>query len=89
LPNFTTMVQTDTTESMQHGIVPSIDINWYIFHTGLIHVYCMCFILVVCEAAEHVAVPTRQKPRCKSCGHPMKGHKFVVGCTKNQNSSVE
>lgn len=49
----------------------------------------MCFILLVSEAAGNVAVTTRQKPRCKSCGHPMKGHKFVVGCTKNQNSSVE
>ena len=32
---------------------------------------------------------TRSKPKCKACKQPMKGHKNVKDCPKNQNKWLE
>ena len=41
-------------------------------------------VILVSDIAQPISVSTRAKPRCTTCGNPIKGHKNVVDCIKNQ-----
>ena len=69
-----------------------LSVEWTFKITLLVYLtLLLSFILVeeveAAERAARTATKGKKAPRCSICRNPMKGHKRVLDCPKNQNTT--